>query len=252
MHALWYIFVMITNADNTLAKRFINAYNAIDHALRMQYNFKSNISFTDLIRRCSNLNTVIRGFEDDLISLARLRNAIVHNKSEQIIAEPHEEVVILTEKIARIVVTPPLALEVIKSRNVATVSATLSIGELMVEIDRVKYSNLPVYKGNALIGVVNLRRIASVQGNIIAKGERTVDDFLKNTTVEEFLHEYPANDHYHLVSAKVTIEDVLKLFDGNRKLACVVISKSGNFLEQPMGIITGADIFDLKKVLEGY
>lgn len=235
-----------------MASRFINAYNAIDYALRMQYNFKSNISFTDLIRRCSNLNTVIRGYEDDLISFARLRNAIVHNKSEKIIAEPHEDVVVLTEKIARVVVTPPAAIDVIKSRNVETVSACLSIGELMMEIDRVKFSNLPVYKNNALIGVVNLRKIASAQGNIISKGERTVDSFLKNTTVEEFLHEYPSNEHYHLVSSKITIEGVLKQFDGNRKLACIVITKNGNFLEQPIGIITGADIFDLKKVLEGY
>lgn len=243
---------MTINVDNSLAKRFINAYNAIDHALRTQYNFKNNISFTDLIRRCSNLNTVIRGYEDDLISLARLRNAIVHNKSEQIIAEPHEDIVELTEKIARVVVTPPLAIEIIKSRSVSTVMASLSVGELMMEIDRVKFSNLPVYKNNALIGVVNLRKIASVQGSIIAKGERSVDDFLKHTTIEEFLHEYPANDHYHLVSSKITIEEILKLFDGNRKLACVIITKSGNFLDQPLGIITGADIFDLKEVLEGY
>jgi len=243
---------MVVNVDTTHARRFINAYNAIDHALRVQYNFKSNISFTDLIRRCSNLNTVIRGYEDDLISLARLRNAIVHNKSEQIIAEPHEDVVELTEKIARIVVTPPLAIEVIKSRNVSTVQGSLSVSELMVEIDRVKFSNLPVYKGNALIGVVNFRKIASVQGSIIAKGERTIDCFLKNTTVEEFLREYPANDHYSLVSANITIEEILNLFDGNRKLACVIFTKSGNFLEQPIGIITAADIFDLKKVLEGY
>jgi len=242
---------MAIKIENTPAQRFINAYNQIDHALRTQYNFKNNISFTDLIRRCSSLSAVIGEFEDDLISFARLRNAIVHNKSAEIIAEPHENIVAMTEQIARIVTTPPLAIDVVKSREVATVKSNLSIAELMVEIARVGYSNLPVYKNNALIGVVNLRKIAAIQGSIISQGD-DVNFFLKNTTVEEFLREFPESNHYQLVSAKITIEEVLKHFDNNRKLVCLIVTKTGNFLEPPMAIITGADIFDLKRVIEGY
>jgi predicted transcriptional regulator len=244
---------MATNmTPNSNAARFINAYNQIDHALRNHYNFKANISFTDLIRRCSSLNTVIRSYEDDLIALARLRNAIVHNKSEQIIAEPHTDIVVITEKIARVITTPPLAVDAIKARTVNTARSSMSLGELMIETARLGFSNLPVYKTNALIGVINWKRVIEAIGNISKEANRSVDLFLKSTTIEEFMREFPQNDHYHLASAKITIEEVLKLFNNNRKLTCVIITKNGNYLEEPVGIITGADVIDLMRILEDY
>jgi predicted transcriptional regulator len=240
------------NGMATNSSRFISAYNQIDHALRAHYNFKANISFTDLIRRCSSLNTVIRSHEDDLIALARLRNAIVHSKSDEIIAEPHLNIVTLTEKIARVITTPPLAVDAIRIKNVATVRSSMSISELMAETARLGFSNLPVYKTNALIGVINWKRVIEVIGSISADTNRSVDLFLKTTTIEEFLREFPANNHYHLSSAKITIDEVLKLFNNNRKLVCVIITKNGNHLEQPVGIVTGADVMDLMKILEDY
>ena len=66
-------------SNKSLGARFLDAYNAIDKALRAQYNYKTTISFSDLIRRCADLNHVVRGHENDLINFARLRNAIVHS-----------------------------------------------------------------------------------------------------------------------------------------------------------------------------
>jgi len=243
---------MVTLKQQTNAQRFIGAYNAIDHTLRMLYNFKANISFTDLIRRCASLNDIIRSYEDDLIALARLRNAIIHNKSDEIIAEPHEDMVQLTERIARILSTPPLAIDAVGKREVATVQNCLSLRDLMIEVNIKGYSNLPVYKGNALIGVINLRKLVSVMGKVVTDQERSLDLFVNHTTVEEFLREFPESRHYQLSSAKITIEEVLRAFNGNRKLGSIIITRTGNFLEKPIGIITEADVMDLMKVLEDF
>ena len=237
---------------NSNSGRFISAYNTIDHTLRTQYNFKQNITFTDLIRRCAGLNDIIRSYEDDLIALARLRNAIIHNKSDEIIAEPHQNIVELTEKIARIIETPPLVIDAIKSRSVAIIPNTMSLRELMIEVNRKGHSNLPVYKGNALIGVINLRKLIGVQGEILMQEDRSLDLFVNHTTVEEFLREFPINTHYQLSSNKITIEEVLRAFNSNRKLSCIIITKTGNFLEAPMGIVTATDVMDLMKVLEDF
>lgn len=244
---------MTATVNNTAGIRFINAYNAIDHALRTQYNFKSNISFTDLIRRCSVLNTVIHTYEDDLLALARLRNAIVHSKSEEIIAEPHDDIVELTEKIARIITTPPLAVEALKHRGkVVTVSSAMTLRDIIIETNRVKYSNLPVYKNNALIGVVNWKKFIENLGSILVAKEQKIDDFVNNTTVEEFLRRVPSNSHFALASAKITIEEVLRMFNRNRKLASIIITPSGNHTENAMAIITGADVMSLMTVLENF
>ena len=242
--------VMDTNTQ-TGATRFINAYNVIDHALRTQYNFKTNISFTDLIRRCASLNAVVKNHEDDLIAFARLRNAIVHSVGDQIVAEPHDNVVKVMEKIARIVTTPPFALDTLKKQEVAVVMSSLTLRQWLVERNKFGYSNLPVYKGNALIGVMHWRNYVDAMSQVLVENG-SVDQFNDNTTVEEFLQQFPKNGHYHLASSKITIEEVLKLFNNNRKLVCIIITKTGNYLEPPNGIITQADVMDLMKVLEDF
>ena len=239
---------MTTNTQ-TAAERFTSAYNEIDRALRVQYNFKTNISFTDLIHRCAGLNAVIKNYKEDLIAFARLRNAIVHSVGEEIIAEPHIEVVELLEKIARIITTPPFALDVLKKQGVAAVQSNLSLREWLVEKCKFGYSTLPVYKGNALVGVMYWRNYVDAMAKVLIE-KQSIDQYVDNTTVEEFLQQYPAS--YHLAAAGITIEEVLKLFNDNRKLACIIITKSGDFLERPVGIITGADVIDLMKVLEGF
>ena len=243
---------MTTNVDSTPAKRFINAYNQIDHALRAQYNFKNNISFTDLVRRCSSLNSIIKTHEDDLISFARLRNAIVHAVGDYIVAEPHETVVKAMESIVELITTPPLALEALGRRKVAVISSCSTLAEWLVEKNRVGYSNLPVYKGNMLIGLMHWRQYFSGLGKVVLE-RRSVDQYLQCTTVEEFLQENPSRDElYKLVSERVTIEEMLRLFDVNRKLVCVIITKAGKAMESPLRIVTRVDIMDLMKVLESF
>ena len=234
----------------SLATRFVNAYNLLDHSLRVQYNFKTNIAFSDLIRRCSSLNQVIRLYEDDLIDLARLRNAIVHSRSEQIIAEPHEEVVELIEKVARIISTPPLAIDSIKSVEVDIMDSEATLHDFIIKSYRVGHGNIPVYKKNILIGVLQRNTFMEAFGKVLEEN-RNIQDFLTKTTVEEYLREFPYTNHFTIVSSKITIEEILELF-GNRKLACVLVTENGTSGAGLLGIITNADIIDLMQILEGY
>lgn len=237
-------------SQNSLAERFVNAYNTLDHSLRTQYNFKTNISFSDLIRRCASLNQVIRSYEDDLIDLARLRNAIVHSRSEEIIAEPHEEVVELMEKVARIISTPPLVVDAIKHNDVQTIDAENSLRDYIVRSSTLGHSNIPVYRRNMLIGVMQRHFFMEVLGHIIKDG-RNVDEYLSQTTIEQFIRDYPITNHFTIVSARVTIEEVIELFS-NRKLSAVIITDNGTSGGNLLGIITTADIIGLMQILEGY
>ena len=232
--------------------RFVNAYNVVDHTLRTVYNFRTNIAFTDLIRRCASLNTIVRIYEDELLDLARLRNAIVHNKSDKLIAEPNIEVVDLLEKIAKLLSTPPLAVDSIGSKTVDTTEHDVTLRDLILETARVQHSDIPAYKGSTLIGVIRWRKFIEVLGTYIIAKDLSIDDFIQKTTVEEFIKTFPYNNHYMIVSAKVTIEEILTLFDKDRKLSSVIITKDGTADCRPVGIITGGDIMDLMQVLEDY
>ncbi|MDR0462369.1 MAG: CBS domain-containing protein [Christensenellaceae bacterium] len=238
-------------SSNSLASRFVNAYNMLDHSLRTQYNFKANISFSDLIRRTATLNQVIRLYEDELIDLARLRNAIIHSKSEQVIAEPHEDVVETMEKVAKIISTPPLVVDVIKKINVDTIEAGASMRDYIVMSAEVGHSSVPVYKRDMLVGVLQRHTVLEGLGHVM-KSSRSLDDFLKSTTTEVFLRDFPNNkNHFTITSSRVTIEEVLELFT-NRKLSAVIITSDGTSGGKLTGIVTNADVLNLMHILEGY
>ena len=68
--------------DKRNATEFINSYNKIDAQLRDLYSFKPSQSFTDVVRRSAEKNSIVRKYENDLVDYARLRNAIVHQSTD--------------------------------------------------------------------------------------------------------------------------------------------------------------------------
>ena len=242
---------MSNSTGKTLGMRFLDAYNAIDQALRIQYNFKTTISFSDLIRRCADLNHVIRGYENDLINFARLRNAIVHSSdNNKVIAEPHLEVVQLMEKIAKLVTTPPLVVDIVRLRPVTTIDATRNLYDLIKETGKTGHGMIPAYKGNNLVGIVRWRKLIEDLATIL--DNKDLDDFIRQTTIENYLRMYPQSGHFTIVKKDVTIEQVLTIFNNNRKIAAVLITENGTATEKPVGFLTNADIIDLVKIIESY
>ena len=119
---------------NKNATRFIAAYNRLDQGLRDIYSIKRTLTFSDMIRKVASVNTVVSKFEEDLIDYGRLRNAIVHRSGDEIIAEPHIEVVEKLEKIARIINTPPKVIECLRPRKVFTVDGDTSLRQVGLEM----------------------------------------------------------------------------------------------------------------------
>lgn len=56
---------------------FLDFYNKIDAYIKKQDKFDSSMSFSQKIK--NSKNKIVQRFSDELISLAELRNAIVHN-----------------------------------------------------------------------------------------------------------------------------------------------------------------------------
>ena len=235
----------------SLGARFLNAYNTIDKALRVQYNYKTTISFSDLIRRCADLNSVIRGHENDLITFARLRNAIVHSSdNNKVIAEPHLEVVELMEKIAALVTTPPLVIDVLRQRPVTIIDATRSLYDLIKETGLTGHGMIPAYKNNHLVGIVRWRKLIEDLGTIL--DNKDLDDFIRETSIENYLRLYPQSGHFAIANRNLTIEQALTIFNNNRKIAAILITENGTAAERPIGFLTNTDIIDLVKIIESY
>jgi predicted transcriptional regulator len=195
---------------------------------------------------------VVRKYEDDLIDYGRLRNAIVHKgNSNFVIAEPHEDVVEKIEGIATLIATPPLAYDKISTHEVLCVEANDLLIDVIKLMARSGYSNLPVYKTNRLIGVMNGQRLMDIIGAHLLKDEN-MQDFISKVTVDDVIKELGEEDYFCLVDEKITIEQVMNLFETNNKLLIVLITREGKDEDRPLGIITKDDILDMQKVLDVY
>lgn len=238
--------------EKTNATRFIDAYNKIDYQLRIQYNFKRSMSFSDMIRKAVVLNHIVRKYEDDLIDYGRLRNAIIHKSNDKyIIAEPHTDVVENFEKIAKLISTPPKVIETNCVHDVFTVSYDISVLSVIQIMAQTTYSNIPVFKDGVLIGVANGQRIIDAFGNYMLNGG-VCSDFLNNKKIEEIISLTNEKKYYEIASIDVTVEEIMNMFFTNRKLLCVILTKNGQMGETPVGIITSSDFMELNKIVENY
>ena len=238
--------------DKTNAAVFINSYNKIDAQLRQLYNFKAAQSFSDMVRRSADMNAVVRKYESDLIDFARLRNAIVHQSTDgKIIAVPCDEVVEEMQLIERLLCTPPRIGESIRPKKIVSVDDAISVKQAVMLIARTNFSNLPVYRGKRMVGMINNRRIIKALGSVLERGG-DLDEFAAKTPVGEIVRESDLFAYYKYLGKQDTLQDVLAAFEENKKLLAVLVSEHGAAGERIENIITPVDLVQVNKILEDY
>ena len=227
---------------------FISAYNTIDSRLRAIYRGKGNLQFSDLVRRCAEFNNTVRKYEDDLLLCARLRNVIVHeSKKDRIIAEPCDDLTRLICHVAELLSMPP-RLSVLREKNVTGIDAEATLAEAFVRIAQTNYSNLPVYRKDRMIGILNNRRVVRVVGQALERGE-DVDVFLQ-TPCSQILQAEDMNRFYRVLGRSDTVQEAIDAFEDNRKLLAVVVTESGDAGDRIVNLLTSADIPMLIRILE--
>lgn len=238
--------------DKKNAAEFINSYNKIDAQLRQLYDFKPSQSFSDMVRRSAEKNGVVRKYENDLMDFARLRNAIVHQSTDgKIIAVPCDEVVEEIQLIERLLCTPPTIGATLREKRIVSVDDSISLKQVIRLIANTNYSNLPVYRGKRMVGVVNNRRIIKELGTVIERGG-DIDAFASQTPVVQIVRESDLFTYYKYLSKNDTLQDILDAFEENKKLLAVLVSENGREGERVENIVTPADLVQVNKILEDY
>ena len=236
----------------TNAERFISSYNKIDRTLRTLYNYKPYFSFSEIVRKSSIVNYVVKKYEQKLIDYARLRNAIVHQgDSEQIIAEPHLDVVEEFEAIEGLICSPPTALDSVAKKDITTLDASTKLIDVIRTIYETSYSNIPILENNKLIGIANNKfLVQSIAKAILEK--QSLDIFLRDTVVKEILSDSMTDVYYTILNEKATLVQVMDEFEKNKKLLAIIITKNGNNLERLLGLITAYDVVAVTEILDNY
>ena len=226
---------------------FIDYYNKIDIFLSEEHPKTGYISFYQKVK--SSKNTAVIRFKDELLSLANLRNAIVHNPKigNKTIAEPHEKTVERLKEIHKNItkpkkVIPEFKFEVLGAKKEDYIKDILKI------MKEQSFSQFPVFDdNNQVLELINNNTISRWLTDLI---DDNGDILIEKVKVEDLIPEIEFKENYKYVSRNTSIYDAYDLFINQintkkRNLDVVFITETGKNYEPLLGLITIADIANL-------
>lgn len=238
--------------ENDNAARFLSSYNRIESQLKILYNAKPTQNFTDLVKRCTDLNLTVRRYENELIDYGKLRNAIVHRGAgiEKVIANPCDDVVSNIEFIEMQVCCPPKITDAFKIKKIASVFADKPLLTAVDEFAEKWQKTVIVYDHGRMIGIINCYVLYKTIAELAASGE-DVTKFLTEKTCRDLVDPDQLKK-YCLMNAETTVLDVFTAFEKKKGLIAVIITKNGVLGEKALSIVTPADFPRINKYLENY
>ncbi|MFR3362022.1 MAG: CBS domain-containing protein [Enterococcus canintestini] len=227
---------MASNADIFLA-----SFNRINKWLKEKLNHPQNMGFSEMVRRLSRQPEFLANdYVDDLLQMAQLRNAIVHDQisTDFVIAEPNDWVVKRITMIEQALLKPELVLPRF-GKNVTGFEITLPIKEILKTIAHKRYSQFPLYEKGVFKGLITLRAL----GYWFAKESLKGEIVLENRLAEELLIADGKVTNYQFVTGKTTVAEVENMFHQNTLLEAILITRDGDPNGNLLGIIRPRDLF---------
>lgn len=230
------------------ASKFIEAYNIIDRTLRTQYGYKDSLSFSELLRQTAPKNQLVKKYADELYDFGRLRNAIVHKSTDKIIAQPNDEAVELITHIAKLLTSPPLAIDVVKKRQIIAFADDQNVLDLIEAIYKHNYSNIPIYQGDRVVGIVNSKQVLNVLVKILQTKKTLNYEDLKKIKLSQIAQiDY---EEYVFMPTSASIIDVLTVYAQNPRLKAVLLTRLGDNTLPVLAVVTSSDWLTFSNILD--
>jgi len=236
-----------TTKDKSRSTKFLALYNKLDSFMKERLGRDDGFSHTRMINEMARKDILFRRHESELKSLARLRNAIVHNRypdQADPIAEPHEFVVGMYEQIIDKFFNPPKALSIaIKRKDIYTTTLNANAIMLMRTMNNNRYTHVPVLENDKMIGVFSENTVFSyiAEKRIFIEDHAIIENFIDYIPMEKH-----KGEHFIFIDRDTLVGDVEEMFrcelEGHRRLAVVYITENGRQDEELLGMITPWDI----------
>ncbi|MCH7848837.1 MAG: CBS domain-containing protein [Planctomycetes bacterium] len=229
-------------------ERFEAAYNRIDHALTEmteRRGHRQKHPFAAKVRIAANRYRRLGKYVDFLLEIGDLRNAIVHNRTDQdyYIAVPNEDTVTKLEAIEQRMFSPP-SVSPQFVRKVITLRADQSLVDVLELVRNDGYSRYPVYEDKRFVGLLTTNGLARWMAEHAKTGRLDVD--LREVSIEEVVAADHRKDSVAFVARSALLDDVDAMFSDHKPLEAVIITEHGKPHETPIGLISPADIAALE------
>jgi predicted transcriptional regulator len=225
------------------SEKFLTAFTKIEKQLKSRLNNRRDIGFTRSVKILRSSNAIVRRYNEDLLSFAELRNAIVHNKIDMAyaIAEPHDSIVERIERIEK-ELTHPTLVGSIFSKKVYTFQETDSLADMLVMFREKDLSKFPIYEKDIFKGLLTQKGIAKWLAN------NDGDPHLASKTSIGEVLPFEGEENYKFIAGKASVYRAVELFREQvgigKRMEALLITKTGMPREKLAGIITAWDILD--------
>jgi CBS domain-containing protein len=178
--------------------------------------------------------------EEDLLQMAQLRNAIVHERISEdfVIAEPNDWAVQRIQQIETDLIRPEKVLPRF-AKHVTGFEKNIPLLTFLDIVADKRYSQFPLYDKGRFEALITLRAI----GFWLAKESQKGKISLENRTAKELIIKDGKETNYHFVSASTYVFEVERMFHEQATLEAVLITDDGNPNGNLRGIIRPRDIY---------
>ncbi|MFI5107572.1 MAG: hypothetical protein ACHP78_01865 [Terriglobales bacterium] len=226
-----------------LIEHFESDYNAVDHFLRNALGSDNQVSFTHLVKEYAHKHPGWRD-ADLLRTLSKVRNAIVHGKTE-----PYRYVAVPTPataknlRVCRERLINPAKVIPTFQRKVETVSLHDTLAGVLKIIKLRDYSQFPVYEAERFRWLLTVNGITRWLAHHVVTKLSLVE--LDDVSVGTVLENEEKRKNYHFVARDMRVDDVSGLFASRELLEAVLITATGKESEALLGIATRWDMIHL-------
>ncbi len=220
--------------------KFLQLFNALEGALKASLNRDNYSSFSKLIAEESKRDLYIKRHKDVLDKINTLRNVLVHEEGNVIIAVPTEETLAILEKIVNRYIQPKLVYDLCNDK-VESIKSIETLQIALSTMEKKGFSKLPVYEDGHCIGLLT--------GNMISRWLRKnldhhiyLDDLLKMTLTKDVMAYQKTKDLIKMIPRSINVNEFITLVVKEPSPSGVyIMTEHGSASEKPISIITSSD-----------
>jgi len=230
----------ISDEQRKLVEDFEVYYNDLDHYLRKSLGTDKQVPFKYLVNEFSRKHP---GWKDAnlLITLAEIRNVIIHEKTERFryVAIPTPPVVDELKACKERLMNPGYVIPIFK-KDVKKLSLNDTLVKALKLIREYSFSQFPVYDGLKYVGLLTENGITHWLAFYISKEISLVD--LDEVSIKDVLRNEEQRENCIFIPKDMRIDDLKALFSENNMLEAALITEHGKEIENLLGIATRWDI----------
>ncbi len=223
------------------SREFLAIFNRIEKWMQGQLERPQNMGFTQMahvLKKRKDLQ--IARYEDDLIQIAQLRNAIVHDmiSPDFVIAEPNDWVIKKIREIEHELLMPE-KLNVRFRKKVMAFEYSTPFSTLLHIIADKGYSQFPIYNKGRFVGLLTTQGIGQWLAKESQKGAVVID----NQQISDIMDMDRKRLSVQFMSGEQFVFQAVKLFQENPRLETILITHNGRPGGDLIGIIRPKDLF---------